>query len=391
MGFSIKRLFRSRETPEQVSSEEITEQQIEEVVGEIYLRELAFWACISRISSLLAKCEFRTYLNGGEKTGEEYYTWNYSPNKNQNKTEFWSKAIEKLYRENELLIIESYDGQMFVADSFTVKSNTLYGDTYSNVQVGDYQFQRSFKSSEVLHWTLNNQNVNQVLSGLYNSYSKLIAYSEKAYMKSKGSRGILEISAVAQASKNFDSTLQKMMNEYFKNFFKANNAVLPLYEGYKYNDIGSKTYSEGNTRDIKSQHDDIFEFTARALNVPPSLVMGNVQDTSKAIDEILTFCLDPLADMLQVEINRKRNGASGISTGTKMVIHTSAAKHTDLFDIATSADKLISSGMCTVNMLLREIGEPQINELWANRRFITKNYTSMSSLEDLEGGEGGEQ
>ena len=41
MAFSIKRLFRSRERPEQVTTEEITDQMIYEATAEVYLRELA--------------------------------------------------------------------------------------------------------------------------------------------------------------------------------------------------------------------------------------------------------------------------------------------------------------------------------------------------------------
>ena len=51
MGFSIKRMFRSRETPEmeRVASVEITDQQVYEAVTEICLRELAFWTCVGKI------------------------------------------------------------------------------------------------------------------------------------------------------------------------------------------------------------------------------------------------------------------------------------------------------------------------------------------------------
>ncbi len=132
MGFSIKRLFKSRETPqmERVATVEITDQQIHEAVTEVCLRELAFWTCVGKIANALTKCEFRTFVEGKEVFGEEYYTWNYEPNRNQNKAEFLSKAMELLFRKNELLIVESYDGQLLVADSFSVVKNTLYGDTY---------------------------------------------------------------------------------------------------------------------------------------------------------------------------------------------------------------------------------------------------------------------
>ena len=384
MGLSLRKLFKAREKPgedvQRVSSVEIADQQVRDAVTEICLRELAFWTCVGKIANALTKCEFRTFYEGEELFKDEYYLWNYEPNRNQNKAEFLSKAMEQLFRNNELLIVESYDGQLLVADDFSVTKNALYGDTYTNVQVDDYTFSRSFRSADVLHWTLNNKNVNRIIQRLYDSYSKLIDYSAKSYLKSRGSRGILEISAVAQSDKLFNEKLEKLMNEYFKSFFESPNAVLPLFEGYSYTDIGSKTYSEGTSRDIKSQYDDIFDFTARGFSMPPTLAKGDVQDTEKAVDEMLTFCLDPLAQMLMQEINRKRIGKNGIQKGTKLQIDTMRVKHIDMFDIATSADKLISSGIYTVNMILRALGEIPIDEDWADQHFITKNYSTIQEI-----------
>ena len=122
--------------------------------------------------------------------------------------------------------------------------------------------------------------------------------------------------------------------------------------------------------------------------MPPTLAKGDVQDTEKAVDEMLTFCLDPLAQMLMQEINRKRIGRNGVQNGTKILIDTMRVKHIDMFDIATSADKLISSGIYTVNMILRALGETPIREEWADQHFITKNYSTIQEIleEKQEGG-----
>lgn len=392
MGFILERLIKKKEPEvERVTTVEITDQQIRDSMMEVSLRELAFWTCVGKIANALTKCEFRTFRDGQEIFEDEYYLWNIEPNRNQNKGEFLSKAVEKLFRDNELLIIESGNGQLFVADHFNETKNTLYGNTYKNVVVDDYTFGQTFRSEQVLHWKLNNKDVNAVINALYNSYSKLIDYSSKQYLKSRGNRGTLEISALAQAEKNFDEKLKKMMNEYFKTFFESNNAVLPLFEGYKYNDLGSKTYSEGSTRDIKSQYDDIFDFTARGFSMPPSLAKGDVQDTSKAVDEMLTFCLDPLARILEQEINRKRNGKTAWKKGTFIQVNTTKVKHMDMFDIATPADKLISSGLFSVNMLLRAIGEQKIDEEWADKHMMTKNYADIESvLKEMSTEKGGD-
>ena len=152
----------------------------------------------------------------------------------------------------------------------------------------------------------------------------------------------MNVDAIAQESENFSETFNELMTEHFKNFFDKDSAVLPLFNGYSYTDISqnAKTYSTESTRDIKALADDIFEFTARAFSFPPSLAKGDVQDTGKAIDELLTFVVDPLAKMMQQEINRKRNGYAGFYAGNYLKIDTLAVKHIDIFDIATPIDTL---------------------------------------------------
>ena len=125
--------------------------------------------------------------------------------------------------------------------------------------------------------------------------------------------------------------------------------------------------------------------------MPPSLAKGDVQDTSKAVEEMLTFCLDPLVCMLQQEINRKRNGKGGLRKGTRLQINTMRVKHIDMFDIAASADKLISSGIYTVNMILRALEEPKIDEEWADQHFITKNYSTIQEILEEQSKKGGEK
>ena len=222
-------------------------------------------------------------------------------------------------------------------------------------------------------------------------YNDWLAHPERltAFMTKRMNipKGTLDISAVAQNSKNFDDTLKKLLNDYFKTFFESENAVLPLFEGYTFTETNrSKNYNETTTRDIKALYDDVFDFTARAIGIPPSILKGDVQDNSKAIDELLTVALDPLAGSLESEINRKKYGKA-VLKGSRCMVDTSHVKHVDIFSNATQIDKLVQSGTHTINMILRAMGQPQINEEWANQHFITKNYSTVQDLlNSLEGG-----
>ena len=349
------------------------------LMDQVYLRELAFWTCVNKIANALSKCEFRTYYHYEPVKKAEYYLWNVEPNKNQNASAFLTKLIGKLYLNNEALVIES-SGQLYVADDYQKKVYALHDYQFTGVTIDDFTFEKTFYQSDVLFFQLNSVDMRQLVNLLYSSYNELMQYAANAYRKSRGSRGILDIDAQAQAEDDFSDTLQELMTVYFKKFFESENAVLPLYDGYKYTELQSKTYSSESTRDIKALADDIFDFTARGFSFPPSLAKGDVQDTGKATDELLTFCIDPLARLLEKEINRKRNGMSGFLAGNYVRIDTTAVKHIDIFDIATPVDKLISSGTYTINDIRRVIGESYIDEEWANTHFITKNYSTIQEF-----------
>lgn len=369
---------------------EPTKIEIEEffnLQAELVFRNLAFETAVNLIANSISKCEFKTYFKGEEVKKQEYYTWNIEPNKNQNSSEFIHKWISKLYENNECLIIES-NGQLLIADSFNKKYYTLFDCQFSQVTVGEFTFNKTFMMNEVLFYKLNNKDIRRLINGMYASYGKMLSYGQDSYRKSRGSKGTLDVDAIAEGKTNFKETFEKLMNERFKKFFEADNAVLPLFQGYKYTDIGSKTYSNEGTRDIKAMVDDIYDFTGRAFGIPPVILKGDLANVGEpVINNYLTFCVDPLTDMLQEEINRKRSGYSGFLQGTYLEIDTKAIKHIDLLSVSTAIDKLIASGAFCINDIRKLVGEPIIDEPWAWQHWITKNYSSVENLLNSLGGD----
>lgn len=367
----------------------MTDANVRDSIYEIYLRELAFWSCVNKIAGAIVKCEFQTFRNHKEIHGEEYYLWNYEPNPNQNAAAMIFKLIGILYKKNEALIVE-VGRNIYVADNYEKEIFALKEYQFKNVEIDGYTLSETFYMSDVLFFQLNSADMRKLVNGMYEAYSKLLTHAQNAYRRSRGRKGILNISATAEQSDAFDQEFDDLMTKHFKNFFEKENAVLPLFDGYEYTDISQnvKTYSSESTRDIKALADDIYDFTARAFSFPPSLAKGDVQDTGKAVDELLTFVVDPLVKILQTEINRKRYGLSGIKKGDYMKINTLAVKHIDIFDIAAPMEKLISSGVFTINDILKVLKMQTIDEKWADQHFITKNYATIQDLLNNLGGGG---
>lgn len=331
------------------------------------------------IARCVSKCEFKKYHNGKEVKDEEWYLWNIAPNQNENSSQFLQKLITTLFRNNEVLIVEN-DKRLYVADGFAVKEWALKENVFSQVSIGDFTFQKDFFQSEVIYLKLNEQNLRPLINGLYDSYSKLITAAQKGFTKSRGSKGVLNVSAMASGSPKFEETFRKIKEEYFKVFFEADNAVLPLFEGYDYKALDTKTYSNESSRDIRAMIDDISDFTAKVFGIPPALIRGDVEGVKDVLDLFLTFCIDPLADMIGEEINRKRYRPQEVLNGDFIRIDTKAIKHIDLLSVSNAVDKLISCGAFTINDIRKVTDEEEIQEEWADKHFITRNYTEISEV-----------
>ena len=364
-----------------------------DILGEIYIRELAFNLVVNKIANAISKCQMNIYTDNKRDRNEEWYRWNVSPNPNQSAPVFWAKLIYQLYDNNEALIIP-INGNLYVADSFIVnKQYAFYDYRFESIQIDDFSLSRAFRQNEVFYFQLNNKKMVTYLNGTMTLYTGLIKAAYSSYMASNGNKGFLKISQFAEQEDDFQEYFNQLVNEDFKKFFESSNAVMPLYEGYEYESLGN-TGTQTNTRDIKSLIDDVIQTTANAFNMPTSIAIGNVQDTSKAIDEFLTFCIDPLIRILEAEITRKSFTQSQVINGSYVKFDTTAIKHIDLLDVATAIDKLISSGCFTINDIRKTIGAAEIDEPWANQFFMTKNYSTIEDLmnqlnntTDMKGGD----
>jgi len=359
---------------------------MERITADVFTRELAFRTAVNLVARAVSKCEFKTYQDGKEIKGSEYYRWNVEPNMNQNSSVFLTKLITKLYENNEALVIvidSELTGKqnLLVADSYSVEKFALREYLFTGVMVDGLAFNRSFRQSEVFYFRLNNENVKRYLDGLQVGYGELIEYAKKAYKKSRGMRGIFTANRKPTGNLENEQTFANLMKARWRDFFENDNAVMSITTGETYTDIGSKTYSSDSTRDIRNLIDDNFVFAARAIGFPPSLILGDVADVSNLVDSFLTFCIDPLCDMISEEITRKKYGEKSVLNGSRLVIDTKTMKHIDLLSVANSIDKLIASGVWSINEIRKYTGEERIEEDWADKHWITKNYEEVQKAQ----------
>lgn len=363
------------------------ETQIADIKGEIFYKELAVCACINLIANTITRSEFQTFEKGKEKREDNYYIFNVEPNQNKSANKFWRDVVFKLVHNNECLVIQQND-KYYVADSFDVDKYVFKENVYKNVVIDDFQLNNVYTESQVFHFELHNQKIKDVIDGLYATYSKLIAVSQANYKKNNSRRGTLEIPASYPKTDKAEKDLEDLLKKKFDRFFNAEGgAVLPLSGGIKYNDLPSNIGVKGgsNDREIRAYIDDIFDFIAIAFGVPPQLLKGNVADTDKAVNNFLTFCINPLAELIEDEINRKLYGKKCYLERTYLKIDTSKIRAVDIKDIANALDVLVRIGAYSVDDCLKTLGLEPLKTDWSEARFMTKNYEPIERT--LKGGE----
>lgn len=347
-----------------------------EIAAEVFYKELAVQACVNLIANAVSRSEFLTYEKGKDKKGENYYLFNVEPNQNKSASKFWRDVIHKLVYENECLVIQQ-DGKFYVADSFTPIKFAFKENIYKDIVIDDYQLKNSYLESLVFHFELHDEKIKNVIEGLYQSYSTLITASKSHYKRNNAKRGTLDIPASYPQTDKAQKDLEDLLTNRIKRFYAADGgAVLPLSNGMKYTELTSNVTSKGSIegRDIRAFIDDIFDFVAIAFQVPPQLIKGNVADTDKAVNNLLTFCVNPLAELLTDEINRKMYGKKAYLERTYIKLDTGRIRAIDITDIASSLDILIRIGSYSVDDCLKVLGMEPLETEWSKARWMTKNY-----------------
>lgn len=381
---------------------EISLQICEEAFIDYALRKVAFETCVNLIAAAFNNCDFVTMRGGKAIKEDEYYLWNYEPNVNESSSVFLNKLIHRLYYDNEALVIATKkraanEQMLVVADSFVPGDKyPVRRNEYHDVTVGEVTYEKTFYEDEVLHFVLSNTKVKSIVDMLDASYERYINSFTAAATWQNGKHIKVHVDQIpgeeeqtdADGNKtSWEETFAKSLKAKLKPFIENPNSVLPEFDGETYTEFG--TGGSGiKPSDIKSMYDDVFDFTARALMIPPVLVKGEVADSKDATKRWLSVCIDNLAAQFDEEVTRKRYGKTEWKLGNYFHVDTSAIEHFDIFSDAASVEKLIGSLILSPDEVLEAAGRAPLNTDFSREHYITKNFdTANNVLTAKEGGE----
>lgn len=356
-----------------------------DIPAELYYKELAVYTATSLISGAIARSEIKVMENGKSVKNADYYLLNVSPNRNETASLFKTKLINKVIREGKALVV-SVGGSLYVADSFNVeKERPILGDIYTGVTVGNLTLDKVFTQDNSYMFCLNNVNVTNLITGMYEDFGKILSSAAKAFRNSNGQKYKIHIEGVKAGDEEFNEEFNNFISQQLKSYMQGENAVYPEFDGYQLTHDDSVGTKEAN--DFISLKQDMFRTVAHAFHIPDSLLTGNITNMEDIMAAFLSFGVDPYAQMLEETLN-KVSGVDNYLKGNSYRVNTGKVKHRDIFDVAVGVSNLISSCVMCVDEIREELDYAPLNTEWSKKHFITKNFEGIEEyLENPEGGE----
>lgn len=371
--FNLFNFLEKRIDASEISS--VTAQMMEQVA----FKELALHIAISYIANTLSKCEFKTFEGNEEKKGLLYYRLNVSPNPNQNASQFINQLIENYFYNGEALVVMHND-MLYCADSFDVDdTNPLKEYIYYNVSFNGQQLKKKYRASEVFHYKLDNQNVKNLIDLLYTQYGEIIALALQTFKATNGRKYKLLLENYKAGDPAFVQVFENVIKTQLKTFIENDNSVYPQFKGTDLQEFENKA-GRANTTDIIAMRKEIFETTAQAFKIPLTMMYGNITNINEVVKVYLSFCIDPIADMLSEETTRKKYSMEEWERGSYVEVDTSCINYVDILEVADKADKAIASGLASIDDLRPRVRLKPLDTDFSTSHFITKNYELAENM-----------
>lgn len=362
---------------------------LRETSHKAYIKRWALDTCINHIARTISQTKFEiTDSESKDNTSTTYYRLNVRPNTDESAATFWQKVIRKLIYDNEVLIVVTDSKDLIIADDFSREKSALYDDIFDDVVVGEFEFERSFRMSDVIYLEYNNESITNMLSGLFSDYGDIFGRLYQANLMNNQVRATLGMDANVAMAQGAQERLQNFINNAYEAFSSNDIAIVPLQKGYTYEEHSSK-----NTNNSSSQIDDLakvpnqlLSYVARNLGIPVGLINGDTADIEAMTDNYMKFCIKPIIEKITDELNAKLYSERGYKEGKR--IKAISIDQKGPLEVSEAVDKLIASGSFNRDEIRVLTGFEPIGTAEMQKFIITKNYQTVDEANtDNEGGD----
>lgn len=331
------------------------------------------------------------------KIGIESKEWDYilnvRPNSDNSSAAFWQKFFYKLMANNEILVVVSDDNQLLIADSFYRNEYAVYEDTFTDVIVKDYAFKHTFKMSEVIYVEYNNDKLSKFTKGLFDDSGELYGRILEVAMRNNQIRASVGIDSTGTLKDDKDAggrtrteKLQGFINKVYNSYRTNSVAIVPKMKGFEYEEYTNKQgVSNQSLDELNKMVTSLIDDVANMIGVPTALIYGEKSEMDSNIKAYKKLCIIPLAKKLQDELNAKILLKSEYLKGQRVEVF--GVLPPDPLELATQADKLVSSGMFYIDEARDMFEYEPLPDGKGQIQLITKNYEQTLKGGEEENGE----
>ena len=339
-----------------------------------YLKRMAIDTVINYVGRAVSQSEFRVMDKGLPVEDAMYYRLNVRPNTDESASDFWQHFVYQLIYYNEVLVVQDDAGELLIADDFSRHEFAVYEDIFDNVTVKNFTFKRSFNMSDVFYLRYSNDQLEHYLNGLWGDYGELFGRMYELELRNNQIRATVKADLTAGTNDEKQNKLQKFINKIFDSFSKNPVAVIPLTNGFEYNEVSNSAGTKNQTFDESNGVLLAFiDHVARLVGVPPALIHGETAESSDNQELFNKQCLSALLKKIQTEINAKSfSQRDYLKNGKKVKVI--GINRPNILELADSIDKLTSSGSFRVNEVRKAVDYDPVPG--GDQIIMTKNYTT---------------
>ncbi|PTH60476.1 phage portal protein [Staphylococcus arlettae] len=361
---------------------------LRETSHKAYIKQWALDTCINHIARTISQTKFEIIdRENKDSSSTTHYKLNVRPNTDESAATFWQKVIRKLIYDNEVLIVVTDNKDLIIADDFHREEYALYDDIFEHVIIGEFEFERSFKMSEVIYLEYNNIGITNMLYGMFGDYGDIFGRLIKSNLMNNQIRATLSTDANFTLNDKTQKAMQDFIDKAYEAYASNDIAIVPIQKGYEYQEHTTNTAKNSSqVDDLAKIPNQLLSYVARNLGIPVGLINGDTADIEAMTDNYMKFCIKPIIEKITDELNAKLFSERGYKEGKR--IKAISIDQKGPLEVSEAVDKLIASGSFNRDEIRVLTGFEPIGSEEMQKFIITKNYQTVD--EESTSDEGGD-